>query len=143
MTDIEYLQKEVDVINEKIRISKSLIDEMDEKDRIKGLENYLDGVIEKMLYKSEREQLIQTINLKDSRGRIQKSINQFNQYLEENKMPYAIRSYTDWNRTNGHPFKIFRESNPNYSKVYWTIFKTNKTAIHNLFHNNLAETIIM
>jgi len=143
MTGLESLQNEMDAINEKILISKSLIDEIEEKSRIKELEYYLDSIVEKMLYKNERQELIQTIGLKDARGRPQKSIAQFNKYFDENKIPFTIRSYTDWDRTDGHLSKYFRKKNPNYGKVYWMIFKTNKTAIHALFHNILAETIII
>jgi len=137
MTGLESLQNKMDEINKKIRI-------IEHQDKIQKLDRYLDVIVEKWLYKDERQELIQTINLKDSRGRPQKSGAQFNKYFDENKIPFTIRTYTDWNRSlNGKAFIFLRKKNPNYGKVYWVIFKTSKTAIHDLFHDSLAKTIII
>lgn len=56
------------------------------------LENYLDSIVGKKLLKDEQKELINKVNLKDSRGRIQKSINILNAYFIENKMNYMIVS---------------------------------------------------
>lgn len=79
---------------------------------------YLNSIVGKKLLKDERKELIDKIGLKDSRGRIQKSINQFNAYFQANKMPYVIESKTEWNRKlpNG-------EENPYRGKKYWIIYK--------------------
>lgn len=48
------------------------------------LVDYLDSIIGKRLFKEEQKELIEMIELKDGRGRIQKSIGQLNLYLIEN-----------------------------------------------------------
>ena len=58
------------------------------------LEEYLDSIIGEKIFKNEQKELIDKIGLKDAKRRIQKSINQFNVYFEENKMPYTIISKT-------------------------------------------------
>jgi hypothetical protein len=63
-----------------------LIDENYEID----LEDYLNNIVEKKLFKDDKKELIDKINLRDSRNRQQKSISLLNKYLETNKFPYII-----------------------------------------------------
>lgn len=79
---------------------------------------YLNRIIGKKLYKEEQKELIESINIKDKRGRIQKSISIFNAYFDENKLPYIIKSDTN------NIKKLEDETiNPNYRKVYWIVYK--------------------
>ena len=50
----------------------------------KELEEYLEGLIGKRLYKQEQKELINMIGLRDYRNRLQKSISIINSYLIEN-----------------------------------------------------------
>lgn len=65
-----------------------------EKDLKMELEQYLESIIGNRLMKDEQKDLIEKIQLKDARGRLQKSISLFNAYFQENKMPYMIVSKT-------------------------------------------------
>jgi hypothetical protein len=59
---------------------------------VESLEMYLENVIGKQLLKEDQKELIKKVNLKDSRGRVQKSITILNAYFTENKMNYMIVS---------------------------------------------------
>ena len=84
-----------------------------------NLEEYLDSVIGKKLYKDYRDKLINIIGLKDSRGRIQKSISQLNEYFIANKLPYVIISKIDKRR------KLEDGSiNEMRDKTFWQIINT-------------------
>lgn len=68
-----------------------LKDMNNEYDKLKELELYLNSLIGKRLYKNEQKQLIEHFNLKDSRGRLLKSISSLNSYLEnEVELPFKI-----------------------------------------------------
>lgn len=54
------------------------------------LDQYLDSIVGKKLYKDDKNTLIDIINLRDSRNRQQKSISLLNKYFEANKIPYII-----------------------------------------------------
>ncbi|WP_431798866.1 DEAD/DEAH box helicase [Halobacillus andaensis] len=51
---------------------------------------YLDGITGQKLFKEEKKKLIDKVNLRDSRNRLQKSIKLLNTYFSENKIPYII-----------------------------------------------------
>lgn len=55
-----------------------------------NLEKYLDSIVGKKLFKSEKEELINMIDLRDKRNRQQKSIEQFNSYFKANNLKYLI-----------------------------------------------------
>ena len=44
----------------------------------------LDKLVGKILYKEDREELIEKLNLRDSRNRLQKKISTLNEYLSDN-----------------------------------------------------------
>jgi len=73
---------------------ESWIKEVINIEKVNNLEEYLESVIGKRLYKNEQKELIDIIGLKDKLGRIQKSIRQFNAYFEANRIPYIIISKT-------------------------------------------------
>lgn len=79
---------------------------IEEDEKISELSKYLSCIINKKLEKSKQKELINKINLKDSRGRIQKSIGILNQYLIEN---------FDMTLTS----KIIKEDN--IKKTYWVM----------------------
>jgi hypothetical protein len=54
------------------------------------LETYLESIVGKKLLKEEQKELIETIGLKDARGRLQKGFKSLNTYFEENKLRYTI-----------------------------------------------------
>jgi len=69
------------------RYTYRTIEENYEKDL---LNKYLKSIIGLKLFKDERKELIDNINLRDNRNRIQKSIELLNAYFNENKMNYII-----------------------------------------------------
>ena len=80
---------------------------------------YLNSIIGKRLYKENRQELINVIGTKDSKGRLLKSISLLNAYLNEIKLPYTILNKTDKRR------KLDDGSiNPNRDKKYWSVEKT-------------------
>lgn len=66
-----------------------LIEEDNNNDKI---EKYLQEIVGKRLFKRDQEELVEIVNLKDSRGRIQKSLSLLNAYFIENKMSYLLVS---------------------------------------------------
>ncbi|MEM5009279.1 DEAD/DEAH box helicase [Niallia taxi] len=70
----------------------NMIEEVTLKEEIETLEEYLNSLVGIKLFKDEQNELIDKIELKDSRGRLQKSINQFNAYFEANNMNYMVIS---------------------------------------------------
>ena len=87
-----------------------------------GLEQYLGSIIGKKLYKDEQKELIDVIGLKDARGRIQKSIKQFNAYFEANKIKFIIEHERKSIRVDG---KIKKDS-------YWIIYAITLNVDENL-----------
>lgn len=79
-----------------------------------NLEEYLEKIMDKKLFKKEQNELIEKIGLKDARGRIQKSIRQFNIYFEENKINFLLINARSSQRENGK-VKYIR---------YWKVIKT-------------------
>jgi hypothetical protein len=75
------------------------------------LENYLESIVGQRLLKDNQKELINRIQLKDARGRIQKSYTLFNAYFVENKIPYMIVPKKTSVRIEGKP-KMYR---------YWEI----------------------
>ncbi|WP_404443500.1 hypothetical protein LG307_14890 [Sutcliffiella horikoshii] len=65
---------------------------VEEKNQQELLESYLESIVGKRLYSAEQKELIEKIQLRDGRGRIQKGINLLNAYFVENKMEYLIVS---------------------------------------------------
>ena len=49
-----------------------------------SIELYLDGLVGKRLYKEDRKELIEKLNLRDGRNRLQKKIYTLNGYLLDN-----------------------------------------------------------
>jgi superfamily II DNA or RNA helicase len=70
------------------------------------LKEYLNGIIGKKLMKEDQKKLIELIDLKDSRGRLQKGINTLNAYLKDNKLHYLIVSKRTSERVEGKPKTI-------------------------------------
>ena len=83
-----YINKLLNLDREKI-----LYEEVEKKNMKKDEINaYLENVVGDLLVKCDQEELINLINLRDGRNRQQKSINQLNLYLQENKYKYEIVS---------------------------------------------------
>jgi len=91
---------------------------LEEDNKTDELVKYLDRIINQKLYKPEQKDLIENIDIRDKRGRIQKSISIFNAYFDENKLSYIIKSDTNNNKKLEDG-----TSNPYYRKVYWIIYK--------------------
>lgn len=91
---------------------------IEEDYKTNDLKFYLDSIVGKKLIKEEQKELIENIDLKDKRGRIQKSITQFNPYFNENELLYAIKSETDNIKKLEDGSK-----NPYFKKVYWMVYK--------------------
>lgn len=84
--------------------------------KVNSLEDYLMSLAGVKLFKVEQNELIAKIGLKDSRGRLQKSINLLNVYLDENKLPYHIVSERETKST-----LLDGSKNPNFKKMYWKV----------------------
>jgi len=65
---------------------------IEEDDKTDELIKYLDKIIGKRLLKEDQKELIDIVNLRDSRNRQQKSIGQLNEYFKANKLKYLIIS---------------------------------------------------
>lgn len=81
------------------------------------LELYLQEIESKWLYKEDRLELINKINLTDSRNRQQKSIGILSKYLSDT-FGYVITTDTDKRR-----ILLDGSENPNRDKTYWKIVK--------------------
>jgi superfamily II DNA or RNA helicase len=79
---------------------------IEEDNRNDELENYLESIVGKRLLKEGQKELIDMIQLKDGRGRIQKSIQQFNAYFSENKMGYLLVSKKTSKTENGQKKRL-------------------------------------
>lgn len=84
----KYVAKLFGFYNKEREKKYRLIDEQYEE----TLEQYLNNIMGNQLFKKDRKELINKINLRDNRNRQQKSIGVLNKYLEENKIPYIILS---------------------------------------------------
>ncbi len=85
------------------------------------LEKLLEKFKGKALWKKDQDEIINSIGLKDKRGRIQKSYSQLNSYFESNNLLYKIISKQDRRKIkNG-------KKNRNYNKSYWIISKATNT----------------
>ena len=71
------------------KIKKQIQEEIKLKENIIP---YLNNIIGKKLYKEDQEELINIIDLKDSRGRMQKSISQLNNYFNINNIKLILKS---------------------------------------------------
>ncbi|AEY66616.1 DEAD/DEAH box helicase family protein [Clostridium sp. BNL1100] len=102
------------------RYSYRLIDEDYKNDEIERL---LDKYKGKALWKKDQETIINSIGLKDKRGRIQRSHTQLNTYFDSNNLQFKIIPKQDRRKIkNG-------KKNRNFNKTYWIISKnTNKVS---------------
>ena len=82
-----------------------------EIERKDALELYLDSIVDKRLHKEEQLELIEKINLKDGRGRQQKSISKMNKGLEMLGIVLKIKSKREDKIING----------VRKSTVYWYV----------------------
>jgi len=65
---------------------------IEEDDKTDELIKYLDRIIGKRLLKEDQKELIDIVDLRDSRNRQQKSIGQLNEYFKANNLKYLIIS---------------------------------------------------
>ena len=96
-------------------INKDDIIDMDVKIQIQTIENLLESVAGKRLFKEEQKEVIEFIGLK-ANGKLLKGYQTFNAYFKERNIPYIIdvpkrKSYRD---ENGKPKK---------EKTYWIVNK--------------------
>lgn len=89
--------------------------------------NYLDSLVGRKLFKEDQQSLVAKIQVKDNRGRLQKSHTQLNKYFEMNNIPYIIQA----KRTNKLRYwEVLRFiSFDQYLKEF-----TSKKQIENLLH---------
>ena len=59
-------------------------EELKKLQKIKELKEYLETLVGKKLYKEDREELIEKLNLRDNYNRLQKKISTLNDYLSDN-----------------------------------------------------------
>lgn len=83
-----------------------------------ALQDYLDKFVNIRLFEEEQNELIEIIDLRDSRNRQQKSYKQIKAYIEENTSHTIVRGRDKRRKLkNGN-------DNPNRDKYYWEIVKT-------------------
>ncbi|MFQ8920954.1 MAG: DEAD/DEAH box helicase family protein [Clostridium paraputrificum] len=91
------------------------LDKIKEYEKKSELELYLRGIIDKYLYKEEKEELINKIGLKDSRGRLQKGLSTISEYLQDNFKLFIITDSDNRRKLDNG------EININRRKTYWMI----------------------
>jgi len=96
---------------------------IEEEHKKNDLEHYLDEIIGIRLPEFKRSEIIEKIDLKDKRGRSQRSMPLLNAYFDENKLPYTIKADTDWDRKLDDGSR-----NPYYGKIYWMLYKLSSVA---------------
>lgn len=72
----------IKVVNKMFGKKKSCI--IEEEKSLNYLERYLNSIVGKRLYKKEQEELINMLNLKDSRGRLQRKVTTLSGYMIDN-----------------------------------------------------------
>ena len=87
--------------NEAKRQKKQLKD-LQEQQRIKQLESYLESLIDVKLDMEQKNELIEEIQAKDKRGRLLRTPKAINQWLNENGVDYIIESKRTEKRINGN-----------------------------------------
>lgn len=91
---------------------------IDKEQRKLKLNEYLESITGKKLYKDEQKELIDMIDLRVN-GRQQRSFKKLNDGLEMLKLPYVILNNVDNRR------KLDDGSdNPNRNKTYWTVMES-------------------
>jgi superfamily II DNA or RNA helicase len=85
-----YLVCLFDVYENKIQVVDSKMSHELSKEEI--LIKYIDSIVGIRLFEPERKELIEYINLRDGRNRLQKTPKLFNAYFEANKYPFMIIS---------------------------------------------------
>src|SRR5690606_6317598 len=80
---------------------KKKYDVYEKRERKMKLEEYLDSLIGKKLFKEEQNELIEQIDLRDGKGRKLKSITLLNEYLKESKLTYFLISKKDDRMVDG------------------------------------------
>jgi hypothetical protein len=93
----------------------NLIKEIKRKQYTLELILYLNDILNTKLFTTDKNILINKINIKDNRGRLQKSLNQINEYLNDNSLNYIVISKKD-NRK-----KINNENNSTRGQYYWIV----------------------
>lgn len=105
--------------HEEYRAKGRLKNELMEKYRTRRIKEviipYLDSIVDEELFKNKQEELINKIDLRDSKNRLQKSIGLLNEYLIDKNIPYEIISKRSSKRIN-RKIKSYR---------YWIIQKIN------------------
>jgi hypothetical protein len=89
------------------------------------LENYLNNIVGKKLYKKEQTELATISNIKRN-GKLMKSYNSINSCFDEEGIKYHIVSDTDWERKLENGTK-----NPCYGKIYWIVNSLNNSCQEN------------
>ncbi|WP_425446654.1 hypothetical protein [Dethiothermospora halolimnae] len=95
-------------------------DIIDERYKKKTLEDYLESIVGKKLYRNEQKKLAKRVNIKRN-GRLLKSAESLNSCFKEEKIHYIVdnnKGNVDWRR------KLEDGSNNKYrGKKYWIVFK--------------------
>lgn len=83
-----FIHKQLEWINLEYNIMNWVINIMDNKE-VKSLEEYLENIVGIQLFKEEKKELIDKINLRQDNKQL-KSYNSLNACLQERKIPYMI-----------------------------------------------------
>ncbi|MGJ9381511.1 hypothetical protein [Salipaludibacillus sp. CF4.18] len=93
------------------------------------MNNYLDNIVGKALFKKEKKELINTVRVKDNRGRIQKSYTHINNYFSENNIGYLIHAKRTSNKRYWEV--IYNISFEDYLKKFSTVHEV-KYLLHKM-----------
>lgn len=104
-------------LTEKFGFKWNSIRVLEEKSSKCNLEEHLDKIGGKKLFKEEQEELAIITNVKRN-GKLRKSRESINSSFREDNVLYRIESNVDWDR------KLpTGEKNKNYGKTYWIVYK--------------------
>lgn len=116
-----YIKEQLDWLNLGYTFNENeLIEDIILDIELENLIKFLNSLVGEQLFKKERKELIDKINLRDNRGRQQKSISLINAYFKENKIPFII----DRDRDNKEKLDD-GQKNLNFRKTYWIIGEIN------------------
>ena len=121
LNELMYCKALLDIVNAQDMISRGYMNYMsdlfekeyvivEEMNNKMDLEEYLDSIVGKKLFKEEQKELIERVDLRDYRNRLQKSFSTIESYLENNTKHRLIRDR-----------ETSKESINKYRKTYWKV----------------------
>lgn len=99
----------IEVVGKELGINFNILDVKYENETI---ENYFESIVGKRLFKESQKELIEKINLRDYRGRLQRAFSTLEEYMK-NETEYRLIKKINYSKKNEEL----------YRKTYWSIVK--------------------